>query len=204
MRYFNPPEVDKSARRTADKYRKSGNNQLKEWVCKPSSVPAGYGRRRSFVLTNCCQLALPHLLRDSNVNFSIGAYSCSQVLFAKSALTPRSRCGKRPTRWQSGKLNRSRSGRATSFLVFQAVGFALPAPSPAPRCALTAPFHHCPRRCLATARRGGCVFSVALSLGLPPVAVSHHRALSCPDFPPPLIHFVNQNDGGDRPTHSRN
>jgi len=57
---------------------------------------------------------------------------------------------------------------------------------------------------LAKARRGtiGCVFSVALSLGLPPVAVSHHRALSCPDFPPPLIHFVNQNDGGDRPTHS--
>jgi len=30
----------------------------------------------------------------------------------------------------------------------------------------------------------GCVFSVALSLGSPPVAVSHHRALSCSDFPP--------------------
>jgi len=27
---INPPE--------ADKYGKSGNNQLKEWVCKPSSV----------------------------------------------------------------------------------------------------------------------------------------------------------------------
>jgi hypothetical protein len=27
------------------------------------------------------------------------------------------------------------------------------------------------------------VFSVALSLGLPPVAVSHHRTLPCSDFP---------------------
>jgi len=30
----------------------------------------------------------------------------------------------------------------------------------------------------------GCVFSVALSRGSPRVAVSHHRALSCSDFPP--------------------
>ena len=30
----------------------------------------------------------------------------------------------------------------------------------------------------------GGVFSVALSLGSPPVAVSHHRTLFCPDFPP--------------------
>jgi hypothetical protein len=29
-----------------------------------------------------------------------------------------------------------------AYLVLQAVGFAMPAPSPAPRCALTAPFHH--------------------------------------------------------------
>jgi hypothetical protein len=29
----------------------------------------------------------------------------------------------------------------------------------------------------------GRVFSVALSLGLPPVAVSHHRTLPCSDFP---------------------
>ena len=30
----------------------------------------------------------------------------------------------------------------------------------------------------------GCVFSAALSRGFPRVAVSHHRALSCSDFPP--------------------
>jgi len=34
-------------------------------------------------------------------------------------------------------------GPSTSCLVLQAVGFTLPAPSPALRCALTAPFHHC-------------------------------------------------------------
>ena len=32
-------------------------------------------------------------------------------------------------------------------------------------------------------RAVGCVFSVALSLGLLPVVVSHHRALPCSDFP---------------------
>ena len=42
----------------------------------------------------------------------------------------------------------------------------------------------------------GCVFSAALSRGLPRVAVSHHRALSCPDFPPTTKVI------SDRPTHS--
>jgi len=37
----------------------------------------------------------------------------------------------------------SHSGRVTSYLVLQAVGFALPVSSPTPRCALTAPFHRC-------------------------------------------------------------
>ncbi len=34
-----------------------------------------------------------------------------------------------------------RPGRTHSFLVLQAVGFAMPSPLPATRCALTAPFH---------------------------------------------------------------
>jgi len=42
----------------------------------------------------------------------------------------------------------------------------------------------------------GCVFSAALSRGSPRVAVSHHRALSCSDFPP-----VSK-ETSDRPTHS--
>jgi len=44
----------------------------------------------------------------------------------------------------------------------------------------------------------GCVFSAALSRGFPRVAVSHHRALSCSDFPPV------EESTGDRPTHSFN
>jgi len=83
------------------------------------------------------------------------------------------------------------------------VGFSLPATSPPPRCALTAPFHLClspeagpQTRSSAFGDPGaiGRVFSVALSLGLPPVAVSHHRALSCSDFPPAALAT------GDRPT----
>lgn len=49
--------------------------------------------------------------------------------------------------------------------------------SPRDRWALTPPFHPYP-----ALRRGG-VFSVALSLGLPPVPVRDHPALRCPDFP---------------------
>src|SRR5207344_3542713 len=35
----------------------------------------------------------------------------------------------------------------------------------------------------AEPRPCGCVVSVALSLGFPPLAVSQHPALRCPDFP---------------------
>jgi hypothetical protein len=42
----------------------------------------------------------------------------------------------------------------------------------------------------------GCIFSVALSLGSPPPAVSRHPALRCPDFPPAAC------AAGDRLSHS--
>ncbi len=100
------------------------------------------------------------------------------------------RCGKRPTCRQSNKC--LTPGQVTGCLVLQVVGFAVPASSPMPRCALAAPFHHC--LCPAPVsifnlrintvnnheeeqlsnftvkyknRCGaiGCVFSVALSLG---------------------------------------
>ena len=59
--------------------------------------------------------------------------------------------------------------RGHPYLVLLPVGFALPRLLPAARCALTAPFHPYP------SRRTGGLFSVALSLGLPPAAVSRHR-----------------------------
>ncbi len=53
---------------------------------------------------------------------------------------------------------------------------------------------------LPVSRRSGAlgwVFSVALSRGVPPVVVSHHRALSCSDFPPARFWRTS-----GRPTHS--
>ena len=55
------------------------------------------------------------------------------------------------------------------YSVLLPVGFTLPPLSPGARCALTAPFHPCLRS------RAGGLFSVALSLGSPPPAVSRHR-----------------------------
>ena len=89
--------------------------------------------------------------------------------------------------------------RATStppYLDLLRMGFAWPAPSPAPRWALTLrlaagppppPFHPC--LCAPGGREAarpaiGGVFSVALSVGSPPLAVSQHPALWSPDFPP--------------------
>src|SRR5262245_39927787 len=57
------------------------------------------------------------------------------------------------------------------YSVLLPVGFAVPPPLPEARCALTAPFHPCP---CGLPRPGG-LFSVALSLGSPPAAVSRHR-----------------------------
>ncbi len=61
------------------------------------------------------------------------------------------------------------------YSVLLPVGFTLPPPLPAARCALTAPFHPCPQDRLSG--RAGGLFSVALSLGSPPPAVSRHRPL---------------------------
>jgi len=67
-------------------------------------------------------------------------------------------------------------------------GACLAAVSPRRRCALTAPFHLCSRSVPfghKPVKQGpACrVFSVALSLGFPPLGVTQHPALRCPDFP---------------------
>lgn len=54
-----------------------------------------------------------------------------------------------------------RAGASIPYLVLHPVGFAMPAMSPWPRCAFTAPFHPC-----SALRRGG-MFSVALSVERP-------------------------------------
>jgi hypothetical protein len=64
-----------------------------------------------------------------------------------------------------------------SYLVLLPVGFALPSPLLARRCALTAPFHpYRPCRPIWGGDGLGGMFSVALSLGSPPPAINRHRA----------------------------
>jgi len=53
------------------------------------------------------------------------------------------------------------------YMVLLRMGFTLPGLSPAPRCALTAPFH-------PYQTKSGGLFSVALSLGSPPLDVIQH------------------------------
>jgi hypothetical protein len=72
------------------------------------------------------------------------------------------------------------------YLVLLPVGFAVPPPLPASRCALTAPFH--PRPQTASAAPTGRLLSVALSLGSPPPGITRHRVsvepgLSSPGSP---------------------
>jgi hypothetical protein len=71
------------------------------------------GGWRSFIWTGRCRPALPHI-------------------------------GKRPTRWHyPGQVEDPLRRVQPAYLVLQAVGFSMPAMSPSPRCALTAPFHPC-------------------------------------------------------------
>ncbi len=57
------------------------------------------------------------------------------------------------------------------YLVLLPVGFTMPLPLPATRCALTAPFHPYP----SAKNQTGGLFSVALSLGSPPPGITRHR-----------------------------
>lgn len=89
------------------------------------------------------------------------------------------------SRSASNDLPGSGAGRrlVLPYSIFLQVGFTLPALSPGPRCALTAPFHPC--RPHPEGSGVGGLFSVALSLASRPVAVSNHPDPWSPDFPPP-------------------
>jgi hypothetical protein len=76
-----------------------------------------------------------------------------------------------------------RGGRRP-YLVLLPVGFAVPSPLPATRCALTAPFHPDPQA-RVRAPAGG-LLSVALSLGSPPPGVTRHRVSVEPGLSSPV------------------
>ncbi len=69
--------------------------------------------------------------------------------------------------------------------IWPCTGRGLPSPAghPADWWALTPPFHPYP----PGSHPAGGIFSVALSLRSPPVAVSDLPALRCPDFPPRML-----------------
>ncbi|GIR33667.1 MAG: hypothetical protein CM15mP46_6620 [Alphaproteobacteria bacterium] len=62
-------------------------------------------------------------------------------------------------------------GNACPYMVLLRMGFTMPVLLPVRRCALTAPFH--PYRRIRF-RHPAVLFSVALSLGLPPPGVTRH------------------------------
>jgi len=70
---------------------------------------------------------------------------------------------------------------ALPYLALLRAGFSLPPVLPRARCALTAPFHHCPPE--PRRAKAGCVFSVPLSFGLPRPGVTRRTALWSSDFP---------------------
>ena len=91
-------------------------------------------------------------------------------------------------------LRRGFRPRFAAYAGLLAVGFTVPGPSPAPRCALTAPFHPC--LCVDShgAEAIGGLLSVALSLGSRRVGVTAHRALSSSDFPPDGTFWIRPGD----------
>jgi hypothetical protein len=95
------------------------------------------------------------------------------------------RC-RRPQAANPFRPSRREKGRAIldAEPIWPCTGRGLPSPAgrPAGWWALTPPFHPCPQR----KSKRAVSFSVALSLGSPPVAVSDLPALRCPDFPPPI------------------
>jgi hypothetical protein len=93
----------------------------------------------------------------------------------------------RPTRTTGPETGLPRARGRRPYLVLLPVGFTVPSPLPATRCALTAPFHPDPQA-HAWAPAGG-LLSVALSLGSPPPGITRHRVsvepgLSSPERAP--------------------
>ena len=79
---------------------------------------------------------------------------------------------------------------APPYLVLLRVGFTESRCHHRDWCALTAPFHPYQAGCTAVTHSvhgPGGLFSVALSLGSPPLDVIQHPALRSPDFPPPTL-----------------
>ncbi len=113
--------------------------------------------------------------------------------------------------WRNGNvpeiLRTSRGSLCHPYSVLLPVGFTLPPPLPEARCALAAPFHPCPQdidpgKPSRSPDRSGGLFSVALSLGSPPPAVSRHRIPVEPGLS--SMPRINQGTAAVRPSDGSN
>ena len=83
------------------------------------------------------------------------------------------------------RINARRASASIPYLVLHPVGFAMPAMSPWPRCAFTAPFHPCHSDGIGIRRYVLCgTFPHWHCRQCQRVGITHHRALRCSDFPP--------------------
>ena len=85
-----------------------------------------------------------------------------------------------PENIKTGRLPGSRSSLRS--LIWSCTGWGLQCHPGHPGCGELLPRHF-----TLTRPKAGGIFSVALSLGSPPVAVSDHPALRCSDFPPDCL-----------------
>ena len=162
----------------------------------------GYGYLRNKTRSDCLPNAIPRPRPDNarktmGRNDVLFLFRATRRGIGKDARRPVSRVLSRPLRARddhssgtsvAGRLARPTRAAAAEtrlagagpegpvgrppYAVLLPVGFAMPLPSPAARCALTAPFHPCRRH----PRMGaGGLLSVALSLGSPPPGVTRHR-----------------------------
>ena len=142
-------------------------------VDKPARPLAGAGRVAPCQLKSCEEGArrpVSRVLSDSPSRGRRDGHSSGTRIAARLARPTRA-TGRNCPRVSAPSFPRVRhAGRPYSVLL--PVGFALPPLLPGARCALAAPFRPCPR---GTNPCTGGLFSVALSLGSPPPAVSRHR-----------------------------
>ena len=119
------------------------------------------------MLEKCARQPVSRVLSRPRTRMGEDGHS-SGALVAERLVRPTRAAARRPARHLEKFRNACRS-----YLVLLPVGFSLPPPLPAARCALAAPFHPC--RPLGFPRRAGGVLSVALSLGSPPPGITRHR-----------------------------
>ncbi len=152
-----------------------GADERRQTACKPGSVPA----------SGCLQ-AVAHEACGGGGGHSSGAP------VARRLMRPTRAAARRPA-WRSRTVPVDRSaGAGRSYLVLLPVGFSVPPPLPAARCALAAPFHPC-RPPAGLPRSGSAVsFLWHFPWGCPRRALPGTAPPWSPDFPLPA-------DGRERP-----